>query len=253
MKEFKGNLGNYRIIKTEDNSETIWSEYFDENCHNTSGAIAETIYNYIEGCEVLDQIKKFQPLSIFDVGFGPGLGLKILSDSIHHIPATMVNYYSVEIDEALVLWSIKNTFSEISYEACEVDSLKFYQFIVGNITAIVFIGDARITVPKALKNELISPLHVIFQDPFSPKKNPTLWTVEWFSLLKELSHPKVIMSTYSSSISIRKSMIKAGFTIINRKGFGQKRTMTKALLDGQTAFELMEQLNKSPILELHDK
>jgi tRNA U34 5-methylaminomethyl-2-thiouridine-forming methyltransferase MnmC len=251
MKEFKGNLGNYRIIKTEDNSETIWSELFDENCHNISGAIAETVYNYIEGCEVLKQIEIFQPLSVFDVGFGPGIGLKILHDSIEK--SKTVHYYSVEIDEVLVEWALKNTFNEIPYQVINRDNLKYYQFEIGHINAIVFIGDARLTIPNAQKNNLIHPLHVIFQDPFSPKKNPMLWTVEWFKLLKELSHPKVIMSTYSSSISIRKSMLMAGFTIINRKGFGQKRTMTKALLEGQTASELIDQLNKSPILELHDK
>lgn len=251
MKEFKGNLGNYRIIKTEDNSETIWSEFFDENCHNISGAIAETIYNYIEGCEVIKQLETFQPLSVFDVGFGPGIGLKILNDSIDQ--SKTVNYYSVEIDEVLVEWALKNTFNEIPYQVIARDNLKYYQFQIGNIYAIIFIGDARSTIPRAQKEKLISPLHAVFQDPFSPKKNPSLWTVEWFQLIKELSHPKVIMSTYSSSISIRKSMVKAGFTIINRKGFGQKRTMTKALLDGHTAVELLDQLNKSPILELHDK
>lgn len=251
MKEFKGNLGNYKIIKTEDNSETIWSEFFDENCHNTSGAVAETIYNYIEGCEVLNQSELFQPLNLLDVGFGPGLGLKILINSIKQ--NTVVNYYSVEIDEVVVQWALENTFHQSNFEVIEIDNLKYYQFKINNVKAIIFIGDARVTVPIAIKNGLISPLHVIFQDPFSPKKNPSLWTVEWFLLLKTIAHPKVIMSTYSSSISIRKSMLKAGFTIINRKGFGQKRTMTKAMLGGEVANELMDQLNKSPILELHDK
>lgn len=251
MKEFKGQLGNYRIIKTDDNSETIWSEYFDENCHNTSGAIAETIYNYIEGCEIEKQISLFRPLAIFDVGFGPGIGLKILNNSISS--SETVHYYSVEIDEVLVEWALKNTFQITNYQIIANNELKYYQFKINNIDSMIFIGDARVTIPLAKQQNLIHPLHAIFQDPFSPKKNPTLWTVEWFQLLKSLSHPKVIMATYSSSISIRKSMLKAGFNIINRKGFGQKRTMTKALLEGKIADDLQEQLNKSPILELHDK
>lgn len=251
MKEFKGNLGNYRIIKTEDDSETIWSEFFDENCHNTSGAVAETIYNYMEGCEIKNQINEFQPLSVFDVGFGPGLGLKILSDYVGNHGS--INYYSVEIDEVLVHWALENTLHITDFKIINTNHLRYFSFNFKQINSIVFIGDARETIPKAQQMQLISPLHAIFQDPFSPKKNPTLWTVEWFLLLKKLAHQNVIMATYSSSISIRKSMIKAGFTIINRKGFGQKRTMTQARLSGKTDLELLEQLNKSPILELHDK
>lgn len=254
MKEFRGNLGNYKIIQTEDNTCTVWSEYFDENCHNLSGAKEETFHNYIFGCEINKKINNQKILNIFDVGFGPGLGLLYLYEFITQSNFDgEVNYYSIEIDEVLIKWAIDNTFSNYN-KTVEVKSipLNYYLIKIQNITAFIFVGDGRKTIPIAKELNLISPLHAIFQDPFSPKKNPVLWTVEWFKLLKDLSDKNVIMSTYSSSVSIRKSMLEAGWIIENLKGFGKKKTMTKAMLKGVISSDLLKELERSPTNSLKD-
>ena len=257
MSEFKGNLGLYKVIKTEDNSETLYSEFFDEACHNLSGAYDETIHNYINGCEIPDKLNQLNSLSIFDVGFGLGVGLKALIDTIHksnRIPSDIF-YFSVELDESLFLWSVSNYFTSFIFEKFELSNLRGYKLKIEdiNLTICVFIGDARLTVPKAVELDLVRPLNAIFQDAFSPKKNPTLWSVEWFTLLKSLSHKEVTLTTYSSSISIRKSLIVSGWEIENLKGFGQKRTMTRANLTGSTTSEIFDQLKRSPSLEIRDK
>jgi chorismate dehydratase len=252
MKEFKGNLGTYRIIETEDNTQTIWSEYFDENCHNTSGAKAETFYNYIEGCHLADQLLESNHLNIFDVGFGPGLGLLYLLEFLSSYQGKTINYYSIEIDEELVKWAMENTFHTNEFSKVISNDLLYYQFQLGQINCKILIGDGRITFKKASQLGLIESLNAIFQDPFSPKKNPTLWTKEWFLDLKNVSSKNVYMSTYSSSVSIRKSMIEAGFVISNAPGFGKKKTMTKARLFGELDPTLKLELDRSPIQALND-
>jgi tRNA U34 5-methylaminomethyl-2-thiouridine-forming methyltransferase MnmC len=252
MKEFKGNLGIYKIIETEDKTQTVWSEFFDENCHNLSGAYQETIYNYIEGCQLSQLVELHDQVNVFDVGFGIGVGLLSIDEFLKVHPNKTINYYSIELDEELVIWAIKNNLNNVTHVVSNEDGIRKILFKLNNISVCIFIGDGRITVLEAKKLNLISPLHAIFQDPFSPKKNPTLWTVEWFTLLKELSHPEVYLSTYSSSVSIRKSLLVAGFSIANAKGFGKKKTMTKARLVGTTSDELLLELKRSPTLELHD-
>ena len=245
------------MIKTEDNSETLYSEFFDEACHNLSGAYDETIHNYINGCDIPDKLSQLDTLSIFDVGFGLGVGLKALMDTIHKsksIPSDIF-YYSVELDEFLFLWSVAKYFSFLKFEKFELSNLRGYKLKIDdiNLTICVFIGDARITIPLANELSLINPLNAIFQDAFSPKKNPTLWSVEWFTLLRALSTKEVTLTTYSSSISIRKSLVVSGWEIENLKGFGQKRTMTRANLSGSTSSEILDQLKRSPSLEIRDK
>lgn len=258
--DFKGSLGNYKIIETEDKTKTLWSEYFDEACHNLKGAYEETIYNYILGCEIPEQIASHQDLHILDVGFGVGVGLLAVIDEIRKFDGKksekMITYTSIELDEGLFSWSMNNTLPFVKLTRKNIDSEHFYigEYPIKDkfsLKITIFIGDGRLTLPTARKR--LPAMSAIFQDAFSPKKNPTLWSVEWFSFLKEISRNDVRLSTYSSSVSIRKSLLKAGWQIVNAKGFGQKRTMTKASLDGETSLELIGELNKSPTLELQDK
>jgi chorismate dehydratase len=104
----------------------------------------------------------------------------------------------------------------------------------------------------AIKNNVIGNFHAIFQDAFSPNKNQTLWTVEWFHFLKKESYHNVALSTYSASVSIRKSLVVAGWIIENHKGYSLKRSMTTASLTGVIDDLLLDQLAKSPTIELYD-
>lgn len=257
MTEFRGNLGNYKIIKTEDNTQTIWSEYFDEACHNLSGAYDETMHNYILGCAIPDLITSRENFQVFDVGFGVGVGLLALMNEIKRTPIEkeqIINYYSIELDETLLLWSLRNTLPELSFKKIEHSGLHYYETVWNNKLHIkIFLGDGRLTLPHAHQLGLIKQLSAIFQDAFSPRKNPALWSVEWFSFLKEISESEVILSTYSSSIAIRKSLLASGWIIENAQGFALKRFMTKARLSGSTDPELLSQLSRSPSLEIRDK
>lgn len=256
--DFKGILGKYKIIQTEDNTQTLWSEYFDEACHNLSGAYEETLYNYISGCAIPHQMTQDKDIHVLDVGFGVGVGLLALIDQYKKSEgktARRLSYTSIELDEELFLWSMKNTLPNVLVHKRENEKGIFYEGLAntahGELKITVYIGDGRITLPAHKKS--LPPFSAIFQDAFSPKKNPTLWSLEWFSFLKDVSDEDVRLSTYSSSVSIRKSLIAAGWAIENAKGFGQKRTMTKASLTGITDPALLAELNKSPTLELHDK
>jgi tRNA U34 5-methylaminomethyl-2-thiouridine-forming methyltransferase MnmC len=253
--DFIGKLGKYKIIETEDQTKTLWSEFFNENCHNLSGAYEETFYNYIQGCHIPDQILNEKEIHVLDVGFGLGIGLRAYIDEIKkhaNIKNKIFTYTSMELDEDLFLWSIKENFPQLIFEKKTYYYISEYQLNEITLTIKVFIGDGRLTLPRASKENLIPKFSAIFQDAFSPKKNPTLWTCEWFNDLKMMSLNEVYLSTYSSSVSIRKSMIAAGWIIANQKGFGQKRTMTKARLIGEIDPSLAAELSRSPTLELKD-
>ena len=254
--EFTGKLGKYKIIETEDQTKTVWSEYFNEACHNLVGAYAETIYNYILGCSIPDQLTSDKDVHVFDVGFGIGVGLTALIDEAKKQTLAenkKITYTSIELDEDLFLWSVQTNFPNENFKKIEnyyTAEIKISSHIA--INARIFIGDGRLTVPQAAQSGRLPKFTAIFQDAFSPGRNPALWTVEWFGNLKEISDPEVYMSTYSSSVSIRKSMIVSGWIIENAKGFGAKRTMTKARLHGEISPALAAELSRSPALELRD-
>jgi chorismate dehydratase len=246
---------------TEDQTETLWSEYFDEACHNLSGAYDETVYNYIEGCSLPELLLTKKNVSVLDVGFGVGVGLKALIDLVKNSNSEelSLSYYSIELDEELTKWSLQSTlpFLKLNRTESHSDLLLSYegQWSESNklINIKIFIGDGRKTLPKAFQLKALEPVDAIFQDAFSPRKNPSLWSVEWFTFLKQISNLTVQLSTYSSSVSIRKSLLAAGWQIFDTKGFAFKKSMTKARLSGETSPELLLRMSRSPSLEIRDK
>jgi tRNA U34 5-methylaminomethyl-2-thiouridine-forming methyltransferase MnmC len=258
-KTFKGDLGDYHIIETEDGSITLHSEAFNETCHSVSGAVEETLYNYVEGCEIAEKLQHAD-LELLEVGFGLGTGFKT---TVEHLSQQNIlhklTFISTELDAKLVKFAKENNPLSTDLPYPDLSSLEFRTEPVKHFTSeknghklIILLGNARETVPKAFSAKLFSSLGAIYQDPFSPKRNPILWTTEWFQDLAKCSNNTAIMSTYSSSNSIRKAMIAAGWKVRNRKGFGTKRTATRAFLHGESEEDVLLQLERSPVKALSD-
>ncbi len=166
MKKFSGTLGEYIIQETADGSQTLFSEFFNEACHSYSGAYEETLYNYVEGA----QIKRAQETSLFnilEVGLGPGFGVEAVRIFLKENKIfSNVYMLSLEIDESLINWSLENgPLMGWRVEKKEKNSIYLSQ---ENLTVEILLGDARKTLPNWSKRKF----HAIFQDPFSPKKNP---------------------------------------------------------------------------------
>ena len=218
--EFNGALGCYRFVLTEDNTYTLWSEKFDENCHSLGGATEETKYIYLEGCKIKEKAKGFSSLNILEIGYGAGVGLECTVELIRKYPRTKLNYFSLELDPVLI------SCSRFEFKKRSWNSIPCFYFEENNMAVYVLIGDARKTVKK-LKEKYF---HAIYQDPFSPRKNPELWTDDWFDQLMGKSHPRVHLSTFSSSPCVRESLKKTGWHVIPRAGFKYKKASTVAVL-----------------------
>lgn len=243
----KREIPNYKWILTEDQSYTLYSEAFGESCHSTTGAKSETILHYIKGCDIEAKLSR-GPITILEVGFGLGVGLltslERLQGSSHQW-----TFISLEIDKELILWFIQEY--QIKGEWKKSETFDYFETQIKNCHLIILVGDARKTLPEFMKKKSLK-WDAIYQDAFSPKRNPILWTVEWFELLKEYSNQEVLMSTYSASSSIRKSMIEAGWKLTKGDKFGPKRTSTRARLSGETDQDILTHLKNSPVPSLRD-
>lgn len=254
--KFRGTLGEYCPIQTADGSWTLWSEAFDENCHSLSGASLETKHNYIEATKVKEKYSQLQVLSILEVGFATGQGATLTYEALFpHASNHFVRFISLEIDEELVKWAINHSSKDGPVSRLlksSKDGINSYRFSDSAFELIVIIGDARQTVvqiPSVLDDHKID---AIYQDPFSPKKNRNLWTVEWFRELSTISSQTVILSTYSASSAVRKSLIEAGWFPKSRQGFSGKRESTVATLVGEHDPILLEHLSRSPLSSIFD-
>lgn len=241
--DFRLPPGHAKVV-TGDGTFTLFSEAFQEACHSTAGAKNETLLHYVNGCKIPEKILKFDPLLILEVGFGLGIGF---NTTLETIPKNRrVHFVSMEIDRNLLEWFREmNPHLNLQWNENLLETEK------DNIKLTIIQGDARIEVPKYLQKNAMK-FHAIYQDAFSPKRNPVLWTKEWFTLLREHSHEEVILSTYSASSSIRKSLHETGWGVQKGEKFGEKRTSTRAVLNLATDPEILEQLGRSPASALTD-
>lgn len=240
---------NHQWVPTEDGSHTLYSEAFQEACHSTSGAREETLLHYLKGCQVEAKFEDQDQVSILEVGFGLGIGflttLEVLSQQ-----TKPWKFLSLEIDRDLLEWFRQENHTHPFLKNLYWDGNKL---IAKNqqIKLTILCGDARVELPKFLQQ---NPQHwdAIYQDAFSPKKNPALWSVEWFELLKSHAAPNVALSTYSASTSIRKSLLEAGWKLHKGEKFGPKKTSTRASLQGESDPEILLHLERSPAQALRD-
>jgi tRNA U34 5-methylaminomethyl-2-thiouridine-forming methyltransferase MnmC len=244
---------NHRWVETDDGSFTLFSEMFQEACHSTSGATQETLLHYIQGCKIKDKILEQNSLAILEVGFGLGVGFLTTFNFLIEFNKPW-SFLSLELDEKLLEWfrlqNLTHPFLK-DLQWIEERGSKRLEVKTSSIQLVILCGDARQTLPLYLSHHALI-WNAIYQDAFSPKKNPALWTVEWFELLRQNSHPEVLLSTYSSSSSIRKSLIEAGWKLHPGEKFGPKRSSTRASLQGESAQEILLQLERSPVLALKD-
>lgn len=238
-------MGNYSFKPTEDGSFTLHSPLYGEDCHSLFGAKTETEIYYLQGCQVLEKLQQKKSIRILEVGFGIGLGLKTTYEKTSSLKLP-VQFISLEIDQALINFVIEQNILKdftITKKSTHLEITKDL------FTAKILIGDARKTLPEF--NEF--KFDVIYQDAFSPKRNSILWTVEWFQLLKEKSQTDTLMSTYSASSSIRKSMIEAGWAVKNGPKFSGKRSSTVAAFSGESDEEIVAHLKRSPVPLIWDE
>ncbi len=225
------NSNGYKVVNTDDSSKTLWSERFNEHCHSISGARGETNHNYIQATSLLEKVKIKKHITVLEVGHGTGIGYHQTALMIEqNFSPCSLEFISMEIDEQLVEWSKQqnyqtlNVFPKIS--SLKKNSAGNYHCHTPSGKYTVLVGDALATLPKHLAQ--IPPIDIIYQDPFSPKNNPTLWTKEWFELLYHVAAPNCVMTTYSSAGKVSKAMIEAGWQVEKFPGFAKKKEGIRA-------------------------
>ena len=72
---------------------------------------------------------------------------------------------------------------------------------------------------------------IVFWDPFSPRANPSLWTVAAFAALRRCAGPRCTVVTYSASTATRVALLLAGFAVGVGDAIGAKAQTTMAAVD----------------------
>lgn len=230
----------HSMVLSDDGSYTAYSKEYDEHYHSTKdGALNESLLKHIYPAFKLKDNK--QEINILDICFG--LGFNTMATLYYHKKNSLnskLNIYSPELDGDLVK-SLQNftypkEFEEFKHIILELSKNNFYEDEFFKIE--LFIGDAREYV-RGFRDKF----DVVYQDAFSPKTNPILWTQEYFADIKNAIKKDGILTTYSTAIATRLALFENNFIVYINKG-NDFRASTLASLYKFKDLELVDMKHK---------
>ncbi len=219
----------YTIVKTGDGSYTLYLHDYDEHMHSLSGAYEEALLKHVRPSGIID--KKNSTLHVLDVGFGLG----------YNILALLVELERIGYSGNLLISSLEKERSLLpALRSIRFDDYRdnLYSFIqnayingscaTGRTTIYMFFGDAREHIRTLPDNTF----DAVFFDPFSPSRNPELWSVDLFKNVYRSMNEAAVLTTYSSAPQIRAALLESGFIIGRGPSVGGKREGTLAAKTG---------------------
>lgn len=230
-----------QVIETEDGSLTLRHPDYDEDFHASQGARFEASQLYMQASGFLAYLAHGQQAcSVLDVGLGLGYNALMTIESWWHSGGVQdLHLISLEHTRQLVEalrdpqcpwkrgWS--EAWKEWSQGLVVESSDRFRLHTVHPRTGRTLsweiqVGDARDSfLPAGI-------IDFIWQDAFSPKKNPELWTSHWFAKLKRASRPSVTLVTYSVARVVKDALTEAGWDYLRLRAEGNKKQWLKARL-----------------------
>lgn len=233
-------MSNEPIIKpTKDGSTTLYSPRFEQHYHNPNGAVAESRYIFFETTGLHEEIRQQRSFNIFETGFGTGMNLLLLLETLEKEPYSgAITYLSVEaypISEETIsklqfgkdsgLDKYKSLLDKIFHDS----KPGMNRFDLGkDRTLLLYIGQFN---HLFVQETITESFQYIFHDPFSPEVNAELWTPDIFQKLISISSPDALLTTYCAASSARAAMAVARWYVAKNRGALGKREMTLASPD----------------------
>lgn len=214
------------VVVTIDGTKTMFNFEYTEAYHSTkAGAYTESFEKFVKPSNLAKLLQEGRKIKILDVGFGLGYNtatainfIKQLSKnpsveivSIEKDPGFIERIKSIEYPDILseeynFILSLKEDTIQIGTE-----NIKCYKAQKEGISLTVLVEEGR-KVIKLLSKQGVK-FDTVFYDPFSPKVNTEMWTVDLFRLIAQVIDDEGVFLTYSGAIPVKIGLMEAGFKI----------------------------------------
>ncbi len=220
------------MLYCDDGSATLFHPDYRENYHNLTGA-------WVESTEIYGKVwNDFFPeipvdFCVADVGLGLGynflLALSLLDKK------SLKNSSIVSFEQELIpLDNLKKIpypgevagYQDTLFSLCQnLEEQNFINQKVNSTNITIYLGDLR----QKLKLLPDRSVFLWLWDPFSPAKNPEMWSLDLFRLVLQKSSTQAVLVTYSAAAQIRAALLRSKWHPITRPGIGKKKEITVAL------------------------
>ncbi len=215
----------YTIVPTQDGSYTLYLHEYEEHMHSLSGAYEEALLKHVRPSGILSRNKA--SLQVLDVGFGLGYNILALMVELKRIEFQgAISVISLEKEQSLLpaIRSIRFDDPRDELYAIIQNAYSNGSSNFANASISVIFGDAR----KVILSLPGDAFDAVFFDPFSPSRNPELWSVDYFRHIYRIMNNDAVLTTYSCAPQVRGALLEAGFIIGRGPAVGGKREGTLA-------------------------
>jgi queuine tRNA-ribosyltransferase len=219
----------HEIVRTRAGALAVRCREAGEIMHPGVGPLVEAEQLYVRQSDLAGRLRaQAEPLVLFDVGLGAGSNA---------IAARAVSEAAPASAAQLELISFERDLGALELALGQGVAFGFAEEMATAARTLLASGrhDSARTSWRLEPGDLLEALarqtalaDVIFWDPFSPRANPTLWTVAAFAAARRCAGPACTLFTYSASTATRVAMLLAGWAVGVGDGVGTKDRTTAA-------------------------
>ncbi len=226
----------YRLVKLANGACSIRSLAHGETLHPVVGPVAEAEALYVRQLNLPDRLRaRAGEFVIWDVGLGAAANALTVLRAVRDIRGS-IRLVSFEHTPAPLQFALQHAAALgyfAGYEEPVAALLGQQQVTFNNGDQAVHwelhLADFPGLLAQPQAAQLPKPDAILF-DPYSPAKNPAMWTQPLFANLYRLLDPRrpCALATFSRSTMLRVALLLAGFYVGAGRATGQKEETTIA-------------------------
>jgi queuine tRNA-ribosyltransferase len=227
------------VVITASGAPAMRDRLTGELMHPLVGPLVEAPRLYIEPSRLKERLSRddsADPLVLLDVGLGAG------SNAVHawrlaqSMPRVARRLSILSFDRSLAALTLALAPEHRAAFGLDGDAFLAARALLERglheserVTWSLHLGEL-VPALEALALARREVADIVYWDPFSPRKNPDLWTLTAFSALRALCREGVTLHTYSRATSVRTALLLAGFAVGESDAVGVGRQGTCAAL-----------------------
>ena len=216
-----------QIVKTNDDSSTLFVPELNQHYHSIHGAIQESQHVFIDAG--FNFKKDFNPLKIFEAGFGTGLNAFMTMQNARSENLSCeywaIEKYPLSDQEASHL----NYPSLLDSESSTKHFLELHNSSWGELNKMHDFFHLKKIQGDLKEIELpTNYFDLIYYDAFAPSSQADLWTIEVFKKMCDCLKNNGTLVSYCVKGDVRRNMAAAGFKVDKIPGPPGKREMARA-------------------------
>ncbi|NBI42409.1 bifunctional tRNA (5-methylaminomethyl-2-thiouridine)(34)-methyltransferase MnmD/FAD-dependent 5-carboxymethylaminomethyl-2-thiouridine(34) oxidoreductase MnmC [[Haemophilus] felis] len=215
------------------------SAQFDDVYFSNQDGLNESRYVFQQGNQLWERWQTFQEqhFVIAETGFGTGLNFFAVTHLFRqfrqqnpHSPLKQLFFISFEKYPLSknALMQAHQAYPEFASLAQQLQAQWLepikgcYRFHFGETYLDLWFGDLAENLPQ-LGDYYCDKIDAWFLDGFSPSKNPQMWTDFLYQQMYRYTKANGTFATFTAASAVRNGLLKAGFQVSKRKGYGKKR------------------------------